>query len=52
MAKHAARNVERTAMAPRVTFALRTVGSTQLELEVEDNGIGFDAAVARAVIPA
>ena len=42
MAQEALRNVERHAMATRVNVTLRITGGTHLELEIEDNGVGFD----------
>ncbi|MGP0084607.1 MAG: histidine kinase [Steroidobacteraceae bacterium] len=42
MAEEALRNIERHAMASRVTVALRTVGGTHVELQIDDNGVGFD----------
>ncbi len=42
MTEEALRNIERHAMASRVTVMLRTVGATHLELRIADNGVGFD----------
>jgi signal transduction histidine kinase len=42
MAQEALRNVERHAMATRVLVTLRIRDGTQLELKIEDNGVGFD----------
>ncbi len=42
MAQEALRNVERHAMASRVTVRLQTTGGTQLRLQIEDDGVGFD----------
>jgi signal transduction histidine kinase len=42
MAQEALRNVERHAMASRVSVALRATEGTYLELCIEDNGVGFD----------
>jgi signal transduction histidine kinase len=42
MAQEALRNVERHAMASRVSVALRSTEGTHLELCIEDNGVGFD----------
>ena len=42
MAQEALRNVERHAMATRVSVALRATEGTHLELCIEDNGVGFD----------
>jgi signal transduction histidine kinase len=47
MAQEALRNVERHARATRVAVALRTSGGTDLELRIEDNGVGFDPAEIR-----
>jgi len=41
MAQEALRNVERHSMATRVSVRLESSGA-QLELKIEDNGIGFD----------
>lgn len=42
MAQEIFRNIERHSMATRVTVRLRITDGTQLELDVEDNGVGFD----------
>src|ERR1019366_3709461 len=42
MAQEALRNVERHAKATRVVIKLQTTNGTHLELQIEDNGIGFD----------
>ncbi len=42
MALEALRNIEKHAMATRVTVRLQIVAGTHLELRIEDNGIGFD----------
>jgi signal transduction histidine kinase len=42
MAQEALRNVERHAVATRVAVTLRSVGGTHLELQIADNGVGFD----------
>ncbi len=47
MAQEALRNVERHARATRVTVRLRSVDDAALELQIEDNGIGFDPAALR-----
>jgi signal transduction histidine kinase len=44
MAEEAMRNIERHAMASRASLALKTVDGTQLQLRIEDDGIGFDPA--------
>jgi signal transduction histidine kinase len=48
MAQEALRNVERHARATRVAVALRASGGTHLELQIEDNGVGFDPGEIRA----
>lgn len=47
MAEEALRNIERHAMATRAAVTLRTVDETQLELCIEDDGIGFDPDLPR-----
>jgi len=42
MAQEALRNVERHAMASRVSLKLQTTDGMQLRLQIEDDGIGFD----------
>jgi signal transduction histidine kinase len=42
MAQEALRNVERHAMAARVTMRLRAAADDELELSIEDDGAGFD----------
>ncbi len=42
MAQEALRNVERHAMASRVTVKLQTTDGAQLRLQIEDDGVGFD----------
>jgi signal transduction histidine kinase len=44
MAEEAMRNIERHAMASHASLALKTVDGTQLQLRIEDDGIGFDPA--------
>lgn len=44
MAQEALRNVERHSMATRVSVRIATTGA-QLELRIEDNGVGFDPHV-------
>jgi signal transduction histidine kinase len=46
MAQEALRNVERHAMAARVTMRLRAAADDELELSIEDDGAGFDVAAA------
>jgi signal transduction histidine kinase len=47
MTEEALRNIERHAAASRVRVALRSVDATQLELLIEDDGVGFDTAASR-----
>jgi signal transduction histidine kinase len=47
MAEEALRNIERHAMATRAAATLRTVDGAQLELRIEDDGIGFDPDAPR-----
>ena len=42
MAQEALRNVERHSMATRVVVKLQAIGGTQLQLRIEDNGVGFE----------
>jgi signal transduction histidine kinase len=42
MAQEILRNVERHAQATRLIVSLQSIGGGELELRVEDNGIGFD----------
>ena len=44
MAEEAMRNIERHAIASQASLALKTVDGTQLQLRIEDDGIGFDPA--------
>jgi signal transduction histidine kinase len=44
MAEEAMRNIERHAMASHASLALKTVDGAQLQLRIEDDGIGFDPA--------
>jgi signal transduction histidine kinase len=46
MAEEALRNIERHAMARRVSVALTAVAGTHLELRIEDDGVGFDPEAA------
>jgi signal transduction histidine kinase len=48
MVQEALRNVERHAMATRVTLEARTSGGRFLTLEIEDNGVGFDTRALRS----
>ncbi|HEY0748537.1 MAG TPA: histidine kinase [Steroidobacteraceae bacterium] len=43
MAQEIFRNIEQHAMATRVTVKLRITDGMQLELLIEDNGVGFDS---------
>ena len=45
MALEALRNIEKHAMATRVIVRLRIVKDTHLQLQIEDNGVGFDPQV-------
>jgi signal transduction histidine kinase len=47
MAEEALRNIERHAMASRAAVTLRTIDASQLQLRIEDDGIGFDPAIPR-----
>ena len=47
MAEEAMRNIERHAMASHTSLALKTVDGIQLQLRIEDDGIGFDPAIPR-----
>jgi len=47
MTEEALRNIERHAAASRVRVALRTVDAAQLELRVEDDGVGFEPEASR-----
>jgi signal transduction histidine kinase len=47
MTEEALRNIERHASASRVRVALRMVDAAQLELRVEDDGVGFDPEASR-----
>jgi signal transduction histidine kinase len=41
------RNIERHAMASHASLALKTVDGIQLQLRIEDDGIGFDPTIPR-----
>jgi signal transduction histidine kinase len=47
MAEETMRNIERHAMASHASLALKTVDGIQLQLRIEDDGIGFDPAAPR-----
>jgi signal transduction histidine kinase len=47
MTEEALRNIERHAGASRINIGLRSENGTQLELLIEDNGVGFDARAVR-----
>jgi signal transduction histidine kinase len=47
MAEEALRNIERHAMATRVTVALAMKSDTHLSLRIEDDGVGFDTGLSR-----
>lgn len=44
MTEEALRNIERHAAASKVRIALRSADAAQLDLEIEDDGVGFDTA--------
>ena len=47
MAEEALRNIERHAGASRVRVALRSADAAHIELQIEDDGVGFDPAQSR-----
>jgi signal transduction histidine kinase len=47
MTEEILRNVERHARASRVLLSLRIVDATQLDLLIEDDGVGFDPLLSR-----
>jgi signal transduction histidine kinase len=47
IAEEALRNIERHAMATRAAVTLKSVDGTQLQLCIEDDGVGFDPAAPR-----
>jgi signal transduction histidine kinase len=47
MTEEALHNIERHAAASRVRLELRSVAAAQLELQIEDDGVGFDTAASR-----
>jgi signal transduction histidine kinase len=47
MAEEALRNIERHAAASKVRIALRSPDAAGLDLEIDDDGVGFDAGVPR-----
>jgi signal transduction histidine kinase len=47
MAQEVLRNVERHAQATRVIVRLRTIDGARLELQIEDDGVGFDTQTLR-----
>jgi signal transduction histidine kinase len=47
MAEEALRNIERHAMATRVTMTLAVKIESHLSLQIEDDGIGFDTGLSR-----
>ena len=48
MSEEVLRNIERHARASRVRLALQVADGTHLTLLIEDDGVGFDPAVARS----
>jgi signal transduction histidine kinase len=47
MTEEALRNIERHAAASNVRVALRMLDAAQLEMQIEDDGVGFDTAASR-----
>jgi signal transduction histidine kinase len=47
MAEEALRNIERHAMASRVTVTLSMKNDSHLSLQIDDDGIGFDTGLSR-----
>jgi len=47
MTEEALRNIQRHAAATHVRVALHSVADAQLEVEIEDDGVGFDTAASR-----
>ncbi len=47
MTEEALRNIERHAVASRVRVVLRSADAAHLELQIEDDGVGFDPAELR-----
>jgi signal transduction histidine kinase len=47
MAEEALRNIERHAMASRVTVTLSMKNDSRLSLQIDDDGIGFDTGLSR-----
>jgi signal transduction histidine kinase len=47
IAEEALRNIERHARASRVSITLNSPAPGQLQLEIVDDGVGFDATLAR-----
>jgi len=47
MTEEALRNIEHHAAASNIRVALRMLDAAQLELQIEDDGVGFDTAASR-----
>lgn len=47
MTEEALRNIERHARATRVRIALSSADATHLQLQIADDGVGFDASLSR-----
>jgi signal transduction histidine kinase len=47
IAEEALRNIQRHAGASRVHVTLRSANATQLVMQIQDDGIGFDTGVSR-----
>jgi signal transduction histidine kinase len=47
MTEEALRNIERHAGASRVRVALRSADAAHIELQIEDDGVGFDPSQPR-----
>jgi signal transduction histidine kinase len=47
MTEEALRNIERHAHASKVRISLRSAAGERLELEIQDDGVGFDPAASR-----
>jgi signal transduction histidine kinase len=47
MTEEALRNIERHARATRVRIALSSADATHLQLQIADDGVGFDTSLSR-----